>query len=82
MIGHTLRHDTELYSSIIEGMIMEGSPLRRRPILRYISQSMKYAAITPYKELKDKFNKTRKYEENKNVINKFVSIFVLKIKMV
>jgi len=53
MICHTLRHNEELHSLILEGMI-EGKRERGRPRTCYISQVIKDARVDSYKQLKDK----------------------------
>jgi len=53
MIGHTLGHNKELHSIILEGMI-EGKRGRGRPRTCYISQVIKYTRVDSYKQLKDK----------------------------
>ena len=47
MIGHTLNHENELHSLIIEGLI-EGIPRTK-----YISQIMQDVGVTTCIELKD-----------------------------
>jgi len=51
MIGYTLRHNEELHSLILEGMI-EGKCGRSRPRTCYISQIIKDARVNSYKQLK------------------------------
>jgi len=51
MIGHTLSHNEELYSLILEGMI-EGKFRRNKPKTFYISQVIKDARVDSYKQLK------------------------------
>lgn len=52
MIEHILRRGDELlHSLIIEGMI-EGTRPRGRPRTKYISQIIKDAGVTSYRELK------------------------------
>jgi len=53
MIGHTLRHNEELHSIILEGMI-EGKREKGRLRTCYISQIIKDARVDSYKQLKDK----------------------------
>jgi len=59
MIGHMLRHGDELHSIIIEGMI-KGTRSRGRPRTRYISQIIRDAGVTSYKELKNIANDREK----------------------
>lgn len=47
----TVRHEDELLSLIIEGMV-EGTRSRGRPRTKYISQIMKDAGVISYRELK------------------------------
>ncbi|VVC41307.1 Reverse transcriptase domain [Cinara cedri] len=63
MIGHTLRHGNELHSIIIEGMI-EGTRARGRPRTRYISQIMRDARVTSYRELKNIANDREKWRSH------------------
>lgn len=51
MIEHILRREDELHSLIIEGMI-GGTRPRGRPRTKYISQIIKDAGVTSYRELK------------------------------
>jgi len=53
MIGHTLRHNEELHSIILEGMV-EGKRGRGRPRTCYKSQVIKDVRVDSYKQLKDK----------------------------
>jgi hypothetical protein len=53
MIGHTLRHNEEIHSLILEGMI-EGKHRRGRPRPCYINQVIKDARVNSYKQLKNK----------------------------
>lgn len=50
MIGHTLRHNEELYSIILEGMI-EGKRARKRPRTCYRNQVIKNTSIDSYRQL-------------------------------
>ncbi|VVC27167.1 Hypothetical protein CINCED_3A012097 [Cinara cedri] len=53
IIGHTLRHNEEFHSLIMEGMV-EGKRGRGRPRTCYISQIIKDARVDSYKQLKEK----------------------------
>jgi hypothetical protein len=63
MIGHTLRHNEELHSLILEGMI-EGKRGRGRPRTCYTSQVIKGARVNSYKQLKDKAQDRESWREH------------------
>ncbi|KAL4092013.1 hypothetical protein QTP88_026596 [Uroleucon formosanum] len=62
MIGHTLRHNEELHSLILEGI--EGKRGRGRPRTCYISQVIKDAKVDSYKQLKDKAQDRESWREH------------------
>jgi len=59
----TLRHNEELHSLILEGMI-EGKRGRGRPRTCYISQVIKDARVTSYQQLKDKAKDRESWREH------------------
>jgi len=63
MIDHTVRHNKEIHSIILEGMI-EGKRGRGRSRMCYISQVIKDARVDSYKQLKDKVQDTESWRKH------------------
>jgi len=62
MIGHILRHVEKLHSLIIQDII-EGIRPRGIPRTKYISQIIKDAGVTFYRELKCMVNYSEKWRQ-------------------